>query len=189
MENNTQETMRSAYITPVDDREIPAKAAERIEKEDEYDLVRSLLEAAEYQQEENLIEAVEIKRKGKLYFTVHLHPLSDEDYSFAIKKASKYYENPQGKKLPKVRGELNSPLFHSWMIYLATTEEDREKIWGNPAVMKKLGCLKPVETIGSLVTMGEKGDLLSTVYRISRLTDDEDEEEISSEEYVKNSSR
>ena len=49
--------------------------------------------------------------------------------------------------------------------------------------------LKPVETIGSLVTMGEKGDLLSTVYRISRLTDDEDEEEISSEEYVKNSSR
>lgn len=84
---------------------------------------------------------------------------------------------------------MNSPLFNSWMIYLATTEEDREKIWGNPTVMKKLGCLKPVETISSLVTMGEKGDLLSTVYRLSKMTDDEGEEEISDEEYIKNSSR
>ncbi|MEY8366066.1 hypothetical protein AALA22_10560 [Anaerovoracaceae bacterium 41-7] len=189
MENNTQETMRNTYITPVTDPEIPTKVAEKIEKEDEYDLVSSLLAAAEYQQEENLIEAVEIKRKGKLYFTVHLHPLSDEEHSFAMKKASKYYENPQGKKLPKVRGEIDAPLFNSWMIYLATTDEDKEKIWGNPAVMKKLGCLKPVETIGSLVTMGEKGDLLRTVFRLSKMTDDDDEEEISDEEYAKNSSR
>ena len=103
-----------------------------------------------------------------------------------MKKASKYYENPQGKKLPKVRGEIDAPLFNSWMIYLATTDEDKEKIWGNPAVMKKLGCLKPVETIGSLVTMG---DLLRTVFRLSKMTDDDDEEEISDEEYAKNSSR
>ena len=78
MENNTQETMRNTYITPVTDPEIPTKVAEKIEKEDEYDLVSSLLAAAEYQQEENRIEAVEIKRKGKLYFTVHMHPLTDE---------------------------------------------------------------------------------------------------------------
>ena len=108
MENNTQETMRSTYITPVTDPEIPAKVAEKIEKEDEYDLVSSLLAAAEYQQAPEMVKEVEIRRKGKLYFTVHVHPVSEEDISFARKKASKYYENPQGKKLPKVRGDRKS---------------------------------------------------------------------------------
>ena len=117
MENNTQETMRSTYITPVTDPEIPAKVAEKIEKEDEYDLVSSLLAAAEYQQAPEMVKEVEIRRKGKLYFTVHVHPVSEEDISFARKKASKYYENPQGKKLPKVRGEVDSSMFNSWVIY------------------------------------------------------------------------
>ncbi|NBH61543.1 hypothetical protein D1155_07765 [Anaerotruncus sp. 80] len=186
MENNTQETMRSTYITPVTDPDIPAKVAEKIEKEDEYDLVSSLLAAAEYQQAPEMVKEVEIRRKGKLYFTVHVHPVSEEDISFARKKASKYYENPQGKKLPRVRGELDSNLFNSWIIYLATTEADREKIWGNAAMMKKLGHLKPVESINSLLIAGEKSQLIDLIFDISRMTDDEDEEEIGSENYAKN---
>ncbi len=186
MENNTQETMRSTYITPVTNPDIPAKVAEKIEKEDEYDLVSSLLAAAEYQQAPEMVKEVEIRRKGKLYFTVHVHPVSEEDISFARKKASKYYENPQGKKLPRVRGELDSNLFNSWIIYLATTEADREKIWGNAAMMKKLGHLKPVESINSLLIAGEKSQLIDLIFDISRMTDDEDEEEIGSENYAKN---
>ena len=186
MENNTQETMRSTYITPVTNPDIPAKVAEKIEKEDEYDLVSSLLAAAEYQQAPEMVKEVEIRRKGKLYFTVHVHPVSVEDISFARKKASKYYENPQGKKLPRVRGELDSNLFNSWIIYLATTEADREKIWGNAAMMKKLGHLKPVESINSLLIAGEKSQLIDLIFDISRMTDDEDEEEIGSENYAKN---
>lgn len=187
MENNTQETMRSTYITPVTDPEIPAKVAEKIEKEDEYDLVSSLLAAAEYQQAPEMVKEVEIRRKGKLYFTVHVHPVSEEDISFASKKASKYYENPQGKKLPRIRGEIDTNLFNSWLIYLGTIEEDQEKIWGNAAVMKKLGHLKPVETINSLLMAGEKNQLVDMILNMSNVEDDE--EEISDEEYIKNSSR
>ena len=187
MENNTQETMRSTYITPVTDPEIPAKVAEKIEKEDEYDLVSSLLAAAEYQQAPEMVKEVEIRRKGKLYFTVHVHPVSEEDISFASKKASKYYENPQGKKLPRIRGEMDTNLFNSWLIYLGTVEDDREKIWGNPTVMKKLGHLKPVESINSLLMAGEKNELVDLIINISNVTDDG--EEVSEEEYAKNSSR
>lgn len=187
MENNTQEAMRSTYITPVTDPEIPAKVAEKIEKEDEYDLVSSLLAAAEYQQAPEMVKEVEIRRKGKLYFTVHVHPVSEEDISFASKKASKYYENPQGKKLPRIRGEIDTNLFNSWLIYLGTIEEDQEKIWGNAAVMKKLGHLKPVETINSLLMAGEKNQLVDMILNMSNVEDDE--EEISDEEYIKNSSR
>ena len=189
MENNTQETMRSTYITPVTDPEIPAKVAEKIEKEDEYDLVSSLLAAAEYQQAPEMVKEVEIRRKGKLYFTVHLHPVSEDDIAFARKKASKYYENPQGKKLPKVRGEMDSSMFNSWVIYLGTKENDREKIWGNSAVMKKLGHLKPVECVNSLLVAGEKTQLVNLIYSISGMFGPIDEEEVSDEEYIKNSSR
>ena len=101
------------------------------------------------------------------------------------KKASKYYENPQGKKLPRVRGELDSNLFNSWIIYLATAEEDREKIWGNSAIMKKFNLLKPVESINYLLIAGEKSQLIDLIFDISKLSDDEDEEEAEAEDYAK----
>ncbi len=98
MENNTNEVTRAEFITPLNEPDMPAKVAAKIEKEDEYDLVSSLLAAAEYQQTPDMTKEVEIRRNGRLYFTVHVHPVSEDDISLARKKASKYYENPQGKK-------------------------------------------------------------------------------------------
>lgn len=186
MENNTNEVTRAEFIAPVNEPNMPAKVAAKIEKEDEYDLVSSLLAAAEYQQTPDMTKEVEIRRNGRLYFTVHVHPVSEDDISLARKKASKYYENPQGKKLPRVRGELDSNLFNSWIIYLATAEEDREKIWGNSAIMKKFNLLKPVESINYLLIAGEKSQLIDLIFDISKLSDEEDDEEAEAEDYAKN---
>lgn len=185
MENNT-EVRRDTYIMPIRDSAVSAKAAEKIEAAEEYDLVASLLAAAEYQKTPDLIQEVEIKRKGRVFFTVHLHPVSEDDITLASKKASKYYENPQGKKLPRVRGEMDTNLFHSWIIYLATTEEDREKIWGNRQVMEKVAAVKPAETINHLLIAGEKAEMIDIIMDISRMSDEEDDVEISREEYAKN---
>lgn len=181
-----KEVRRETYITPVNDPAISAKAAETIEKAEEYDLVAALLEAAEYRQTPDMIREVEIRRKGRTYFTVHLHPISEDDITQASRKASKYYENPQGKKLPRVRGEMDTNLFHSWIIYLATTEEDREKIWGNKQVMKKVDAAKPAETINHLLIAGEKAEMIDLIMDISRMNDEEEDEELSREEYAKN---
>lgn len=186
MEYNKNDVTRAEFITPVNEPDLPAKVAAKIEREDEYDLVSSLLAAAEYQQTPDMTKEVEIRRKGRLYFTVHVHPVSEDDFSLARKKASKYYENPQGKKLPRVRGELDSNLFNSWIIYLATTEEDRDKIWGNAAIMKKFNLLKPVEAINCLLIAGEKSQLIELIFGISKLSDDEDEEETEALDYAKN---
>ena len=45
-------------------------------KDAEYDLVKSLLAAMDYQKEEENITEVEIRRNGKFYFSVHLHPMT-----------------------------------------------------------------------------------------------------------------
>lgn len=157
-------------------------------KEAEYDLVKALLESAEFKTSEDAITEVEIKRSGKYLFTVHVHPLADTDARLARKKATTYMPNPNGKKLPPIEKEFNPTLFNSWLIYLATTEDDQRKIWSNPTIMEKFALAQPVESIDVLLTMGEKRKLADLVTDISGLNDDEDEEEenLDEEGYAKN---
>ena len=155
-------------------------------KEAEYDLVTALLEASEFKTADDQITEVEIKRAGKYLFTVHIHPISEPDARTARKKATIYMPNPNGKKLPPIEKDFDSAKFNSWLIYLATTEEDQKKIWGNPAIMQAKGLMQPWESIDVLLTLGEKRKLADLVTDISGLDDDEDEETQDEEEYAKN---
>ena len=154
-------------------------------KETEYDLVTALLEAAEFKTSEDNITEAEIKRNGKVLFSVHLHPISEPDARVARKKATTYMPNPNNKKLPPIEKEHNTALFSSWLIYLATTEEDQQKIWGNPAIMQKYGLMEPVEGVDKLLTYGEKQRLADLVAKISGM-DDDDDEVMDKEDYAKN---
>ena len=138
-------------------------------KEAEYDLVKSLLEAAEFKTADENITEVEIKRGGKFYFAVRVHPISDEDIRFARKKATVFMPNPENKKLPPVEKDFISTKFKSWVVYLATTEEDQEKIW----VLKKFELQERWESVGTLLTAGEKTKLFNLVLKISGLDDEE----------------
>lgn len=153
-------------------------------KEAEYDLVQALLESAEYKTSEDEITDVDIKRKGKYLFTVRIHPISEPDARMARKKSTTYIPNPNGKKLPPIEKELDTAKFNAWLIYLATTEEDQQKVWGNPAIMQKYGLTMPVDSIDVLLTLGEKRKLADLVTDISGLDDDEDN--VDEEEYAKN---
>lgn len=151
-------------------------------REAEYDLVKSLLKAAEFKTSEDSIKEVEIKRSGKYLFTVHVHPLSDPDTRFARKRATTLMPNPNGKKLPPIEREFNNTAFKSWLIYLATVPEDQEKIWGNPTIKTQLGLMENWESIDALLTLGEKNRLFELITEISGL-DDDDEEEMDEESF------
>ena len=142
-------------------------------KEAEYDLVKSLLEAAEFKTADENITEVEIKRGGKFYLAVRVHAISDEDIRFARKKATVFMPNPENKKLPPVEKDFISTKFKSWVVYLATTEEDQEKIWGNASVLKKFELQERWESVGTLLTAGEKTKLFNLVLKISGLDDEE----------------
>lgn len=147
-------------------------------KDAEYDLVTALLSAAEYRTDDDNITEAEIKRNGKYLFSVHIHPIGDEDTRLARKKATLMMPNPENKKLPPIEKEFNHAKFKSWVIYLSTTEEDQKKIWGNSQVMNKFDLKEPWETIGVLLTGGEKNRLYNLVTKVSGF----DEEEYGDEE-------
>lgn len=148
----------------------------------EYDLVTSLLEAADFRNEDE--KEVELRRNGKLLFTIHLRALSDSESRMCRKNATTYMKNPAGKGYPPIEKEHNSSLYNSWLIYTATRDDDKEKIWGNKAVMDKYGLLRPVESIDVLLKIGEKMKLLDIVTEISGMGDEEGD--ITPEDYAKN---
>lgn len=150
----------------------------------EYDLVTALLKAADFRNDEST--EVEIRRGGEYLFTVHVRAVSDSEGRTARKNATRYGKNPAGKGYPPIEKEYNSAEFNSWLIYIATTEEDKEKIWGNKAVMDKLGAVRPVDTIDMLLSVGEKMELVRTIEDISGMNGDDEEEEVAPEEYAKN---
>lgn len=158
-------------------------------KEAEYDLVTSLLAAADYKTSEEAITEIKIERGGVYYFSVHVHPVSDKDTGFARKKATVYMPNPNNKKLPPIEKDFNTAKFRSWIIYLATTEEDQNKIWGNSAVMQKHNLSEPWESIDVLLAFGEKSKMFDVITEISGLDEDGNvntDEVMDEEEYAKN---
>ena len=157
-------------------------------KEAEYDLVKSLLEAANYKNDDDEIFEVEISRRGKLLFVVHIHPISDKDVKFAQKKAGVYKNNPANKKLGQIKVDQDNAKLASWLIYLATTEADQEKIWGNRQVMSTYGLMENWESIDTLLKKGEKDELLEHVFEISGMNDDDEDEQTMDEETFQSTS-
>lgn len=151
------------------DQAIDRKAAE-------YDLAAALLKAAGFKTDDDNITEISITRNGEFLFKLHIHPISDEDVSQATKKATKYKDNPQGKKYGKIEVGFDKALYKSWLIYLATTEEDQALIWGNPA-LKSIGVMQPVDAIDKLLVIGDKNMLLDEVTKISGLEDDEGDDD------------
>ena len=57
-------------------------------QQEEYDLVKGLLEAADYRTSSIAVSEEEIRRNGKLLFRVRIHPLGNDDFQTARKKAT-----------------------------------------------------------------------------------------------------
>lgn len=152
--------------------------------EAEYNLVESLLTAASFKESADNVSSVDIKRSGVYLFTVHIHPISDKDTAFAKKKATKMGPHPNNRKMQIAKEVLDYKLT-SWLIYLATTEEDQKKIWGNPEIMSKFNLMEPWEAVDVLLTVGEKNKLAGIIAEISGM-DDDDDESMDDIEFAKN---
>lgn len=164
------------------------------------DVLKMLLSAADYKEDTSLQEPVVIKRKGvQVLPTFHIRPISQEDTNIAHKKATKWLANPGGRRLPKIEGQTDDSVVNDWLIYLATTDEDKEKLWNNPSYIKGLQAKFPnvvfsqgssgPQMISLLLTFGEKVTLVNKILDMSYPEDSVDgsnDKEVSQTEFAKN---
>ena len=134
----------------------------------EDDILKGLLAAANYKTEEDNIHPVEIARNGVVLIKFHIRPLSEEEYQTCKEKNTKYVRNKQlGIKFPE---DTNSVRYRSALIYQATVDEDREKIWNNKDAWKELNVLNGIDLIEKTLLAGEKDAVLELVDKISGYT-------------------
>lgn len=153
-------------------------------KDAEMDILSTLLEMADFRNDDDEITEFEINRKGKHYLTIKLRPLSDTELRKARKQATIYMKNPNGKKLPPVEKELDTGKYYALLILAASSEEDQKNIWGNKKIMEKFDLVEPWESVDVLLKVGEKVKMVETILDISGVGDDEDDADI--QEYAGN---
>ena len=151
----------SEYETSVEDTKALIRANEE-------DFIQGLIEAAEFASEET--QRIEIIRENKLYFAFHIRPLSSEEYEKCRKKHTKYVRNKQlGMKMPE---DTNRVKFQSALIYQATVDEDKEKLWDNRKVWNALNAkedriVNGLDVIECTLKAGEKDRVLEAIDKLS----------------------
>ena len=151
--------------TPVEEVEMGAEADKNLIRSYEDDILGGLLAAANFQNDEDEIVPIEIARNGVVLLKFRIRPLSEDEYSKCKNRYTKYVRNKQiGIKLPE---DTDSVMYRNALIYQATVDEDRAKLWDNNEAWRKLDVINGVELIGKVLKAGEKDAVLEKIDEIS----------------------
>lgn len=138
---------------------------EAMSTEKEFDLIGGFLRAAEMIKGETT--PIEIRRNGELLIKFNIHALTAHDLKAAKKKATTMMPNPANKKLPPIEKSSDRVIYESYLIYLATTAEDRANLWDNPEIKKQFNVMEGYELIDVALYAGEKSRIIDAIDTIS----------------------
>lgn len=131
----------------------------------ENDILAGLLEAASYKTDEEDTVKIQIKRHNAVVLEFRIRPLSEEEYQTCKRKNTNYKKNRQLGT--RVAESVEAARYRSQLIYEATVEEDREKIWDNKEAWKKLNVLNGIDLVEVVLKAGEKDAILEKLDEIS----------------------
>lgn len=130
----------------------------------EGNVLRGLLGA--YADIQDDIVTIDIARKGGVLFSFDIRGLSEKQYNDLQDMATKF-KNAKNLGGVKVAEETNVTKFRSLLIYHATTEEDRKRVWNDKSVWKELNALNGIDVIDKVLKAGEKSAIIDKIDEIS----------------------
>lgn len=131
----------------------------------ENDILKGLLSAADFKSNTDNIHPVEIARNGIVYFSFRVRPLTENEYHECKDKHTKYVRNKQlGIRFPE---NTDSVRYRSALLYQATIDEDKAKIWDNKEAWRVLNVLNAIDLIDRVLYAGEKDAVLELIDKIS----------------------
>lgn len=152
----------------VEEKDFTEDETKEMVRTNEEDFIQGLIDAVEFANDEK--QRIEIVREGKLFFAFNIRPLGAEEYEKCRKKHTKYVRNRQlGMKMPD---ETDRVKYQSAIIYTATTEEDRAKLWDNKKVWetlrnKEYQVMNGLDVIEFALKAGEKDKVIEAIDRLS----------------------
>lgn len=171
MAETKKNTMPEQYDAAEAGMEAPATQEEILM--DENALLRGLIEAGNEKDNESTYRQIQIKRNGVLKFVFRIRPVSEEESIACHDHATKFAPRKRGQ--PKREIETNTAKFRSWLIYTATVDEDRKKLWDNKKAQEALDVLQGVDMIDAVLLSGEKDRVIDVINEISGYDDDMEE--------------
>lgn len=131
----------------------------------ESDITAALLEAASYRMNQKTVP-IRIKDPSgeKLLFTFQVRGLDEDEWA----KCRRQNLSNRGLRTE----ELNNARFLSQVIYEATIDEDKERVWKNKAVWQKLNVASGVDLVNMLIPPGKKNSIVEAITKLSGYEDD-----------------
>lgn len=172
----TKKAVEDTAQQEVTEYETSGEDTKALIRANEEDFIQGLIDASEFVSEET--QRIEIIREGRLFFAFRIRPLGSEEYEKCKKKHTKYVRNKQlGMKVPD---ETNRVKYQSEIIYAATVDEDREKLWDNRKVWDALNAKKDrimngLDVIEYTLKAGEKDRILEAIDTLSGYGDNLEE--------------
>jgi len=140
----------------------------------EQDLLDGLLKAGSGISDEGNIRKIQIKRQGKVLFEFRVRPVSEDETMNCMRSATPASYNPRYKN---ARPETNWSKFRSLLIYTATVDEDKRRLWDNPNVQEAFRnsfmVFDKAELIDRVLFVGEKSRVVDIIDEISAMNEDD----------------
>jgi len=146
----------------------------------EHDILKELTSKSLADHRTEIIEVL----LGRTKFSFRIRALSEKEWDRCRERNTKYVKN---RKLGNMRfaDTTDLAMYHSDLIYTATVDEDKAKIWDNKNLWKPVNAVTGVDMIEKLIPYaGKKQDIVG---RIERLSGFDEDAEIEFEEAIKNS--
>lgn len=160
-----------------DEMEMTPEERKATYRQNEPDILSGILEAAGFRDDDEDIAEIEIIRNKKVVLKFRIHPLSEEEYLKARRDNTVYKRSKSTGT--RVADHVNVSEYRSQLIYDATVEKDRERIWDNRNAWEKLAVLNGRDLVDAVLKAGEKDAIIDKLDEISGY-------QISMEETAKN---
>lgn len=158
---NVVNTSPEAFDTP-EEKEVLTKEEILMR---EPDILAGLLELGNTRNNPEEYHKIQIKREGALKLEFSIRPLSEKEMISCSEQATKYAPAKGGK--PRTALKTDVPKMRSLLIYTATIDEDRKKIWDNQQAKNKFNILESADMIDMVLKGGEKEQILTKIDEIS----------------------
>lgn len=109
---------------------------------------------------------IEIARNGKVYFSFRCWALKEDEIRQCRNRTTEYEANPRmgGIKMPTNHDEVR---YRAWLIYMATTPEDRARLWDNKKAQLARDVMNGGDLVHQTLLAGETERVLEIIDRIS----------------------